>query len=208
MKFKYMYVDESGDLGFSENSSKFIIISALIIDDYRELDRIIKNMRRNKFKKELVKMNELKAYKLHDYIRIYMIKKLNSVSNVKIFHVVLEKIKVFSSFLKNDKHKLYNFIAGKLANNILMSDMDIDIKIDKSKGNIFLQKDFNDYFKRKLDVDSHGVKCNIEHSYSHSWSGLQFADLLAWSCFQKFENNNSSYLELLNIEQEFYTIWN
>ena len=89
MKFKYMYVDESGDLGFSENSSKFIIISALIIDDYRELDRIIKNMRRNKFKKELVKMNELKAYKLHDYIRIYMLKKLNSVSNVKIFHVVL-----------------------------------------------------------------------------------------------------------------------
>ena len=46
-----MYIDESGDLGFSRGSSKFIIISALLVDDHLELDKIIKNMRRNKFKK-------------------------------------------------------------------------------------------------------------------------------------------------------------
>ena len=207
MNFKYLYIDESGDLGFHEKSSKFIIISALLIDDYRELDRIIKNMRRNKFKKELATMNELKAYKLYDYIRIYMLKKLNSISNVKIFYVILEKRKVFSDYLKSDKHKLYNFIAGKLAKNILMNDSNVDIKIDKSKGNIFLQKDFNDYFKKILEEISDGVKCKIEHSYSHSWSGLQFADLLAWCCFQKFEKNDNSYLEKLDIEQEFYMVW-
>ncbi len=207
MKFKYMFIDESGDLGFHENSSKFIIISALLIEDYRELDRIIKNMRRNKFKKELSPMNELKAYKLYDHIRIYMLKRLNSVSNVKIFHVILEKRKVFSDYLKSDKHKLYNFIAGKLAKNILMTNSNVDIKIDKSKGNVFLQKDFNEYFKKILEESSDGVKCKIEHSYSHAWSGLQFADLLAWCCFQKFENNDNSYLEKLNIEQEFYLVW-
>src|SRR3990167_9332576 len=117
MKYKYMYIDERGDLGFDQKSSKFLVISALMIDDYRELDRIIKNMRRNKFKKELAKMSELKAYKLYDYIKIFM---------------------------------LYKFIAGKLAKNILMNDIDVDIKIDKSKGNMFLQKDFNDYFKARL----------------------------------------------------------
>lgn len=207
MKFKQMYIDESGDLGFKEGSSKFIIISALVVDDNRELDRIIKNMRRNKFKKELSKMSELKAYKMYDYIKIYMLKKLNSVKNIKIFHMVLEKRKVFSEYLKEDKHKLYNFVAGKLAKNILMGDINMEIKVDKSKGNIFLQKDFNDYFRKMLEQGSDGMKCKIEHSYSHSWSGLQFADLLAWCCFQKFENNDSSYLEKLNIEQEFYTVW-
>jgi len=203
-----MYIDESGDLGFNVNSSKYIIITALVIDDYRELDKIVKNMRRNKFKKELTHMNELKAYKLHDYIRIHMLKKLNAIPNIKIYHVILQKSKVFSDYLKSDKHKLYNFIAGKLAHNILMNDISMDIKIDKSKGNIFLQKDFNDYFKRKLEESSKEIKCKIEHGYSHSWSGLQFADLLAWSCFQKYENNNSTYLETLNVPQEFYTIWN
>ena len=77
MKFRYMYIDESGDLGFNDKSSKFIVISALVVDDYRELDRIIKNMRRNKFKKELSKMSELKAYNLYDHIKLYMLKKLN-----------------------------------------------------------------------------------------------------------------------------------
>jgi len=207
MKFKYVYIDESGDLGFNVGSSKFIVISALIVDNPQELDRIIKNMRRNKFKRELSKINELKAYKLYNSIRLYMLKKLNSISNIKIFHVILEKRKVFSDYLKDDKNKLYNFVAGKLAKNILMNNINVDIKIDKSKGNIFLQKDFNDYFKKMLEENSEGIKCKIEHGYSHSWSGLQFADLLAWCCFQKFENNDPSYLEKLNIEQEFYTVW-
>lgn len=202
-----MYIDESGDLGFSKESSNFIIISALVVDDMKELDRIIKNMRRNKFKKKLRKMSELKAYKLYDPIRIYMLKKLNSVSGAKVFHIVLEKRKVFSHYLKKDKHKLYNFIAGKLAKNILMDNIDIEIKIDKSKGNVLLQKDFDDYFKKKLEEGCDRMKCIIEHSYSHSWSGLQFADLLAWCCFQKFEKGDDSYLEQLDIEQEFYLVW-
>ncbi|MFH1971425.1 MAG: DUF3800 domain-containing protein [Patescibacteria group bacterium] len=202
-----MYIDESGDLGFSEKSSKFIVISALVVKNPKELDRIIKNMRRHKFQKQLKKMHELKAYELFDNIKFYMLKKLNSVSGAKVFHVVLEKKKVFSKYLKEDKHKLYNFIAGKLAKNILMNDMDIEIKIDKSKGNILLRKDFNDYFKQRLEEGCDEMECKIEHSYSHSWSGLQFADLLAWSCFQKYEKENSSYLEQLKIEQEFYVVW-
>ncbi len=164
-------------------------------------------MRRNKFKKELLSMSELKAYKLYDYIKIYMLKKLNSVSNVKIYHVILQKNKVFSDYLKKDKHKLYNFVAGKLAKNILMNDINVDIKIDKSKGNLFLQEDFNEYFKKRLEEDSNDMSCKIEHSYSHSWSGLQFADLIAWSCFQKYEKDNSSYLDILKVTQEFYIIW-
>jgi len=202
-----MYIDESGDLGFDKKSSKFIVISALIVNDIKELDRIIKNMRRNKFKKQLKKMYELKAYELFNEIRIYMLKKLNYVSGAKVFHIVLEKKRVFSKYLKADKHKLYNFIAGKLAKNILMNDMDIEIKIDKSKGNILLRKDFDDYFKKRLGEGCDKMRCKIEHSYSHSWSGLQFADLLAWCCFQKYENEDSTYLELLKIEQEFYTVW-
>jgi len=208
MKYKQMYIDESGDLGFNKKSSRFIVISALIIDDVLYLDRIIKNMRRNKFKKELKRMNELKAYKLHDVIRFYMLKKLNSVPGAKVFHMILEKKKVSSNYLKENKHKLYNFVAGKLAKNILMNEVNVEIKIDKSKGNVLLQKDFNDYFVKLLKEDCKSVKCKIEHSYSHSWSGLQFADLIAWCCFQKFEKNDESYLEKLDIEQEFYITWN
>lgn len=62
--FKYMYIDESGDLGDKEGCSKYIVISALLVDDPVPLRRIIKNMRRNKFKKELKVFPELKANNL------------------------------------------------------------------------------------------------------------------------------------------------
>jgi len=56
-----MYIDESGDLGLK--GSKYLVLSALMIDNPKELKRIVKNMRRNKFKKELKKAIEIKANK-------------------------------------------------------------------------------------------------------------------------------------------------
>ena len=207
MNFRYAYIDESGDLGTKEGSSKFLILTALIVHDPLDLSRIIKNMRRNKFKKELRKATEIKANKSSDNVIRYMLNKLNSIRYAKIHHIVLDKSRLYSEYLKSDKHKLYNFIAGKLASSLIMEDCKVQIKIDKSKGNLFLQEDFNDYFEKKLKEKSKNVECKIEHSYSHSWSGLQFADILAWACFQKFEYNNESFLNELTIEQEINQIW-
>ena len=207
MKFKYMYIDESGDLGTKQASTKFLILSALMVNNPQELDRVIKNMRRNKFKKELKKANEIKANSSSPEVILYMLRKLNGVSGAKVYHIILDKSKLYSNYLKEEKHKLYNFIAGKLAKNISFDDCKLEIRIDKSKGNLFLQEDFNGYFKKKLEEGSLYTTCTIEHSYSHSWSGLQFADILAWSCFQKFEYGNEAYLNEVHIEQDVYQIW-
>ncbi len=58
-----------------------------------------------------------------------------------------------------------------------------------------------------LKINCNGLKCEIQHRDSHNWSGLQFADILAWSCLRKFESNQEEYLSKLRIEQEFYQIW-
>jgi len=200
-----MYIDESGDLG--TKGSRYLVLSALIVDDYSKLDRIIKNMRRNKFKKQLKKVHEIRANKSSKEIINYMLKKLNEVENAKIFYIVLEKKKIISEYLKNNKHRLYNYVAGKLARQIILNDIDVVIRIDKSKGKQLLQHDFNNYFLRNLLERSIPRRVEMHHSYSHSWSGLQFADVLAWSCFQKFEHNNSEYIDLIKLEQEVYHVW-
>lgn len=197
-----MYIDESGDLG--SKGSKYMVLAALLVDNPKDLDRIIKKMRRHKFKKELRKAVEIKANKSSDEVRRYMLVKLNEVKSARIFYVVLEKRKVFSEYLRNNKHKLYNYVAGKLARQIDIANIDVEIRIDKSKGKQMLQEDFNQYFKRNLRGKR---KVTIYHSYSHSWSGLQFADVLAWACFQKFEHNNSEYVDLITLEQEVYHVW-
>lgn len=203
--FGYMYIDESGDLGL--HGSKYLVLSALLVDTPAELDRIIKNMRRNKFRKQLKKAHEIKANKSSDEIRRYMLKKLNEVKGARVFYIVLEKKKIFSDYLKNDKNKLYNYVAGKLAKQISLNEIDIEIRVDKSKGKQLLREDFDRYFSHDLKRHAGVRKIAIHHSYSHSWSGLQFADMLAWACFQKFEHNNSEYIDLISIEQEVYHVW-
>ncbi len=204
---RFIYIDESGDLGSKKGCSKNIVISALVVNDPEPLRRIIKNMRRNKFRKELKVYNELKANKLKDETIRYALSKLNDVPDIKIFHMVLEKKKLISDFLKNDNHKCYNFIAGKLAKNILLDGVDVDIKIDKSKGRQVLREDFNKYFENCLREKSDIDKVAINHSHSHSWPGLQFADLLAWAAFQKIEHGNSEFVDILEIDQEAYNVW-
>ena len=198
---KYVYIDESGDLGAA--GSKYLILSALIVFDYAPLDRVIKNMRRNKFRKELSKAAEIKACHSSDDIRRHMLCKIGEISGAKAMYVVLEKKKIYSEYLKNDKNKLYNYVAGKLAKNLETED-DLDIRIDKSKGKQLLQQDFNNYFCKIL---ASNAKITINHSHSHAWAGLQFADVLAWACFQKFEHSDSTFIDLVKIEQEVYHVW-
>lgn len=180
-KMQYVFIDESGDLGLK--GSKYLVLAALIVEDSRKLEKLIKNMRRNKFKKELKKAAEIKANKSSEEVRSYMLEKLNLVGNAKVLYVVLEK---------------------KLAQNLRLSEPNIEIRIDKSKEKQLLQRDFNEYFGGKLNGKD---KPKIYHSYSECWAGLQFADLLAWSCFQKFEHSDSRFVDLIKIAQEVYHVW-
>lgn len=203
--FQFVFVDESGDLGL--RGSKYMVLAALTVQDCACLDRIIKNMRRNKFKKELKKASEIKANSSSEEIIRHMLKKLNDVKGAKVFYIVLEKKKILSEYLKNNKDKLYNYVAGKLAKNLIFGGPQIEIRIDRSKGKQLLQDDFNNYFLRNLNPKNQKNKPKIFHSHSHCWSGLQFADILAWACFQKFEHDNSEFVDLIKIEQEVYHVW-
>jgi len=205
---EFVYIDESGDLGLK--GSKYMVLAALIVKDFKPLNRIVKNMRRHKFRKELKKAGEIKANHSSKEIILYMIEKLNEihkVQSVKVFFVVFEKRKLFSEYLKNNKHKLYNYVAGRLARNISFSGNSVEIRIDKSKGKIILQEDFNKYFLNSIKPENKNAIKSITHSYSHSWYGLQFADILAWCCFQKFENNNSEYIDKIEIEKDVSYVW-
>ena len=205
MVLKYMYIDESGDLGLSASSSKVLVISALLVENSKDLDKIITKMRRHKFRSELEGAIEIKANKSSHEVRRHMILKLNELSGAYNFNMTLLKKRITSDYLKKHRDKLYNFIAGKLATNINLYGCDLEIRIDKSKGKQFLRDDFNHYFKENLREDSEIGKVAIHRSYSHSFSGLQFADLLAWSVFQKEERDNSEYVDMFEFGSKFYT---
>lgn len=184
----YVYIDESGDLGFHpEKSSSHLIITALFVTKPSKLDRIIKNIRRNTFKKEIKKSQEIKGSKTNEIIIKRLLLKLNEIQDIKIVHIVAEK-KLLKAYLnENNKHELYNIIVGEIAKHIPFEKTELEIRIDKSANKKELRNEFNAYFIEILNLYSscRAIENTIHHNDSKTWNGLQFADLLAWSEYQK-----------------------
>jgi len=207
LKHKYIYIDESGDLGLSSRSSKVLVVSALIIDNPKKLDRIIKNARRHKFKNELRKASEIKANSSSHELKVYLIEKLNSLEDIQSYHCILWKDNLYSEYLKHDKNKLYNYVAGALAKMIVIDSSMVEARIDKSKSKKVLRDDFNHYFEDNLRQKSSIQKVDIFYSYSQSFSGIQLVDLLAWAAFRKFNYGDESYFDLIKFSQSVSELW-
>ncbi|MBI5872027.1 DUF3800 domain-containing protein [archaeon] len=142
---RYVYIDETGDLG--EKGSKYFIITAVWIDLNELFDRLIKNLRRHKFSKELKGAQEIKANKSSKELIECILTKFSELEDAHAQSIILHKEKLSSSYLKNDKNKLYNFVCGHLSN-VSTDSRKLIIRIDKSKGKQVLIEDFNDYMKK------------------------------------------------------------
>jgi hypothetical protein len=55
-----IYIDESGDLGFTGRSSPYFVIAALIVHNPLTIRRCFAKIRRNKLKKKYKKLPEFK----------------------------------------------------------------------------------------------------------------------------------------------------
>lgn len=206
----YVYIDESGDLGFHpEKSSTHLIVTALFVSDPLKLDRIIKNVRRNTFKKEIKKSSEIKGSKLNETIIKRLLVKLNEIQDIKIIYIIAEKRNLKTEFNGKNKNEYYNLIAGEIAKHIPFEETELEIRIDKSKNKKELRDEFNEYFIEIFDSHS---SCRItgnviHHSDSKIWSGLQFADLLSWSEYQKIVFNKNEFISLIDeLKQKEYII--
>jgi hypothetical protein len=47
----YIFLDESGDLGFRPTSSKWFLFTIVLTDDHKKIERVIKNIRKGLKKK-------------------------------------------------------------------------------------------------------------------------------------------------------------
>src|SRR3989338_95902 len=98
---KYIFLDESGELGFKDSSSKYFVITLLSCDggEIYSLRRIIKRVRGKLIKKKIKKYPELKGNNSSDKIRVEILQRF-AKTNSEIFVIILEKTKVYE-YLKD-----------------------------------------------------------------------------------------------------------
>ena len=185
-------------MGTSDKSSKFFVISALLATELKPLDKILRNARRYKFKKQLGNVSEVKANSSSSELKTYLIDRMNQLNNYSAFHCVVDK-KINKNKIENmKKDQFYNSAAGILAGAIKINSPNVEIHVDrgtsKQKSRDKFETSFNTNLRRNSTVDI--VK--IYHSYSEKFSGIQLVDLLAWVVFQRYNNNDPSYFNKIN----------
>ena len=188
----YIYIDESGDLGTKKASSKYFVMAAVKVENLKKLENIIKKTRRD-FKKKMLTSNEVKGGNLPYELKIKILEKLKNM-DYEVFIIVFDKENRYKIGYGDNK-KAYDILASRLAK-LINIDKPTFIFIDKSKNKQEEIDNFNEFFLNNLN-NIKKQPITIEHADSMHYKGLQMADLISWSTFQNFENDNPEFLDII-----------
>ncbi len=195
----YIFLDESGDLGFSEESSHWLILTVLFSNNHRRIEKCVKKVHKG-LKKKYKKIGELHAYHADAITKKRILKLLAGVEDLKVLCIILNKKKVYTD-LQNQKKYLYNYTANILLDrlhnkNIFNNSDKIVICIDQRETNKFLKKNFQDYLKNNL-LKRGNKNFEIKIKPSQTEKCLQAADFISWAIFRKYEKGDYEYYEII-----------
>lgn len=195
----YIFLDESGDLGFNKKSSKWFLFTIVLTNNHRKIEKVVKKIRAG-LKKKYKRVSELHAYHSPSATRIKMLKLLSEIKDLKILCVVLNKKKVYVD-LQKQKNYLYNYTANILLDrlhNKKLIDIDepIDLYIDQKDTNKFIRENFEKYLKSNFAKRGNG-KVKIRIKPSHTEKCLQAVDFISWAIFRKYESGDYEYYEII-----------
>jgi len=195
----HIFLDESGDLGFDPKSSRWFIITIVLTNNHRKIEKCVKKIHGG-LKKKYKKIKELHAYHADYITRKRILKLLSETGDLKILCIVLNKEKVFVD-LRKQKNYLYNYTANILMDrlhnkNILNPNGEIHIVIDQRETNKFLKSNFENYLTKNL-VKRGNNNFKIKIKPSHAEKCLQAVDFVSWAIFRKYEKNDYEYYLIL-----------
>jgi len=194
---KYIFLDESGELGDKSSSSKYFVITLLSCDEGEiyALRRIIRKVREKIVKKKMKKYPEIKGNNSTNEIRFEVLQRFVQ-TNSEIFTIILEKSKIYE-YLKKKKDKLYNYLSNLILNECSLDNPSVYLIVDKSKSNRSLREDFDNYIRKKLNEKSQSCKLSIKHENSQKEAVLQVLDFISWAIFRNYEYKDSRFIDII-----------
>jgi hypothetical protein len=206
----FLYLDESGDLGFdfvNKKPSKFFTITILAIsgiDKNRALINCVKHTISRKLHRKGNNTAELKGSKTSLEVKRYFYEKCKDIK-FGIYALTLNKRRLYEK-LSKDKERVYNYIARLVMDKIPFEKAvaRVQLIVDKSKSKPEIEE-FNSYIMRALKgrLDPK-VPLDINHHLSHENRGLQAADIFCWGIFRKHEKKDIEWLEIFRQDKVKY----
>lgn len=200
----YLYLDESGDLGFdfvNKKPSKFFTVTILALTGKDNDKQLIKEanvtLRRklNPPNKRKRLITELKGNGTTIEVKKYLYQRIKDV-DFSIYSINLEKRGSLNEMIEN-KARVYNYISHLLLQKIPFdnANTNVNLIIDKSKSKKEIAE-FNEFIRTQIEARINPrVSLYINHAISHQFKGLQIADVFSWGIFRKYEKNDTEWYD-------------
>lgn len=201
----YLYLDESGDLGFdfaNKRPSNFLTVAILVVEGMKMnralIDAVKKTIHRklNPRGKRNRIVKELKGYFTSIAVKKYLYAQLNGIP-FDLYCVSIDKRQI-SGKLVEEKHHVYNYVARLVLDAISFEKAQDRVKliIDKSKNKWQIQEFNSVVINQLLGRLEPTVSVEIVHSSSNEDWGLQAADVFSWGIFRKYERADYEWFEV------------
>lgn len=199
----YIFLDESGDLGFDfskKKTSKYFVISFLFVANKTPVDRIIKKVFKHFSKKEIKNHHGiLHCYKEKPKIRQFVLKSIKE-KDVSIISIYLNKKKVYTK-LQDEKHVLYNYVTNILIDRVctkklIPTNEPIRLIASRRETNKFLNHNFCSYIQNQVQ-NNHKLDIKVEIKPPYEERCLQAVDFICWAIYRKIEHGDDSYVNLI-----------
>lgn len=202
-----VFIDDAGDPGFqvTKGSSSHFVISLVIFDDELEAEKsslAIKELRRTL---KVSDQYEFKFNKTNRHFRLYF---MNTVLPYKfrVRTIVVNKDRIRSYNLKQNKEKFYNYIIMQVLKNHNATIRDAKLKFD-SHGEKILRDELRAYLSRELNNKEHRIFKSLKFVDSQQNTLIQLSDMVSGSVLSKFSGKDGQYFDLLMKAGKFEDVW-
>jgi len=193
----YIYLDESGDLGFGGGGTEYFTIAFIILEDPVPFKRCIKRI---KEKYNIPQNVELKGNNTRNSIKRDLLQRLCRL-NTEIHAITVKKENV-NEKLRSDTNILYNYMVGlSLVERVLREprNSNIVIQVDRRITSVTSGFRFKDYLKLKIwyEAERRDLNMNIHELESHKSYAIQGIDIICNSVFRKYSVRDYSLFNII-----------
>jgi len=198
----YIFLDESGDLGFDltkKKTSQTFVVTFLFVNNKRSIEKIVKKIHAELKKKYKKRTGVLHAVREKPITRQRVLKKL-SEKDCSIMTVYLNKKKVHTK-LQNEKPVLYNYVTNILLDRIYSKRLldlksQIELIASRRETNKFLNENFKNYLNNQMK-NRHKINIIIKIKTPFEEKSLQAVDFASWAIFRKYEYGDDNYYNII-----------
>lgn len=220
----HLYMDESGELGTKENSSKHLLITVISTTKPKALKKRIWKQKARLYAAGWPKKIEIKGTSLWGADHIpgipaaiaeRRLDHLNSMIEsivagpVKVHYSIARKAGLKAHLLNAPYGIAYNFLAGTLLVRAYPHfNGPISLMVDQRSKETHNKVKFDGYVETRLFTDrEHEDHLEIFHCESHEEFGLEAVDFMSWGLFRWFEHGDRQFADLIAPAVGYIDAW-